>query len=182
MKRIFKYRGLLMLPPMVFITFCTWSEVENSTLVFGLGGLVFALGLGLRLWAQMHLHYRLKTRKVLTTTGPYAYVRNPIYVANTAMLVAACMLAELFWFAPIQALYCGVVYALVVRDEEAHLTAKYGAPYREYLKSIPRWLPKLRRLDVRQPSAATYFLPSVWAEVHNFLWLAPFLVKELFCR
>ncbi len=30
----------------------------------------------------MHLHYRLKTHKIITLTGPYRYVRNPIYSAT----------------------------------------------------------------------------------------------------
>ena len=79
MKTAYRFRGLLMLPPMVFVTLCTWGEVENEWVIFGVGGVVFALGVALRLWAQLHLRYRLNTRTVLTTTGPYAHVRNPMH-------------------------------------------------------------------------------------------------------
>jgi protein-S-isoprenylcysteine O-methyltransferase Ste14 len=178
---MFDLRGWLMLPPMVFIAFCTAGEVENEWLYFGLGGLVFALGLGLRVWAQMHLHYRLKVRKVLTLTGPYALVRNPIYIGNTLILAGACMLAELFWFVPIQVLYCALVYAFVVRSEEKHLADKYGSAYREYMSRVPRWLPRLglARLSAGTGVFKAYFVSSLWSEAHTLLFLGPFVVKEL---
>jgi len=168
-----------MVPPMVFITLCTWGEVENELAVFGAGGVTFALGLALRVWAQMHLHYRLRMSKTLTLTGPYAYVRNPIYIANTTMLAGSCMLAELFWFIPIQVLWCAVVYGLVVRYEETHLAKKYGRAYLEYVSRVPRWLPKVGRSDEGRPRVAGYFGPSLLAEAHNLAFLLPFLMKEL---
>lgn len=179
LRKIFKLRGYLMIPPVVFIALCSWGEIENDWLVFGLGGITFALGLALRIWAQMHIHYRLKTKKILTTTGPYAYVRNPLYIANTIILAAICLFSELFWFVPIQILYCAIVYSFVVRFEEDHLTQKYGSAYLDYAKQVPRWLPKLRSLNVEKTNANRYFIRSIAAEVYNLLLLAPFLIKEI---
>ena len=181
MRTIFKLRGWLMLIPMVFITVCTAYETENEWLCFGLGGLVFVLGLVLRVWAQMHLHYRLRIRKELTVTGPYAFVRNPIYIGNTLMLAGACMLAELFWFVPVQVLYCALVYTFVVRYEESHLADKYGGAYVEYMSRVPRWLPGLglARLSAGAGVFRAYFTASLWSEVHNLLLLSPFIIKEL---
>jgi len=171
-----------MLPPLVFIALCSLGEVENDMLVFGAGGLIFGLGLALRVWAQMHLHYRLKTKKHLTLSGPYAYVRNPVYVANTTMFAGTCILSELLWFAPIQVLYCAIVYTLVVGYEEAHLTKKYGGAYLEYVSRVPRWFPKLRRSHRRRTSLAGYFAASLLAEGPNLLLLLPFIIKELIGR
>ena len=168
-----------MVPPMVFVTLCTWGEVEEEWLVFGVGGVVFAAGLALRIWAQMHLHYRLSVRKILTTTGPYRYVRNPIYIANTTMLTAAVMLAELFWFMPIMVLYCAVVYTLVVRHEESHLLVKYGAPYQAYLDRVSRWFPGRSKDAAPAANSVRFFYPSLWAECHNLALLLPFIIKEL---
>lgn len=179
MKKIYKIRGLLMVLPMIFIALCTWNETEKETLVFGLGGAVFALGLALRIWAQMHIHHRLKVKKVLTTTGPYAYVRNPLYVANTIMLAAACMLAELFWFVPIQILYCAIIYTFVVRSEENRLSQKYGSAYLNYTNEVPRWLPRVKRLSIQEIKINKYFIPSIVAETHNLLLLMPFIIKEM---
>ena len=182
LKSIFKVRGLIMVPPMIFITLCTAGEWENNLAVFGGGGAVFMLGLSLRVWAQMHLRYRLRTHKILTVTGPYAYVRNPIYIANTAILLGACMLAELFWFLPIQLLWCAVIYTFVVRYEEARLAQKHGDAYRAYLARVPRWLPKFSPSMNFKPSTREYIGRSLLAEVHNLAILLPFVVKEIFCH
>ena len=175
---IFKRRGLLMAPAFLFLVFCTWWETESEPLVFGAGGSVFALGLALRIWAQMHLRYRLKAKKALTRTGPYRYVRNPVYVGNILLLLGCCFLAELFWFAPILLAYSLLVYRFVVRYEESHLLQKYGPAYREFLESVPRWLPGLGRLRPCQPDGGKYLLVALLAEAHNVLLLLPFAIKE----
>jgi protein-S-isoprenylcysteine O-methyltransferase Ste14 len=179
MKLIYRLRGWLMVPPMIFIVLCTRHECENALLVWGLGGLTFAWGLALRLWSQMHLHYRIRVKKMLTVTGPYAYVRNPIYIANTTMFAAICMLAELFWFVPILVLYCGVIYALAIRYEESRLLRKYGSAYQEYASRVPRVFPKLRWSNSKAGSVRHYVLPSVLVEAHNLLFLLPLAIKEL---
>jgi protein-S-isoprenylcysteine O-methyltransferase Ste14 len=171
-----------MVPPVLFITLCVRAECENRLLVWGLGGLTFALGLALRLWAQIHLHYRLKVPKTLTVTGPYAYVRNPMYIANTIILVAACMFAELFWFAPIFVLYCAAVYAFAIRYEEARLLRRYGTAYAEYARRVPRVFPKFARPAPAGASVSAYLFPSILAEAHNLLFLLPFVLKELLGR
>jgi protein-S-isoprenylcysteine O-methyltransferase Ste14 len=159
---------------------CTWGECEHELLMATLGGAVFLCGALLRLWAQMHLHYRLKARKRLTRTGPYALVRNPIYIANTLLLLGLCIGSEVLWLLPLVLLYCGVVYTFVVRQEEAHLAAKYGPPYREYLSQVPRWVPRLGSWGgVRGRMGHEFLWPSIAAELHLLLWLAVPLAKEL---
>ncbi len=181
LRLVFKLRGLLMLPPVVFVTLSTQWETENEFLVFGLGGCVLGLGLLLRLLSQMHLRYRLRTKTILTTTGPYALSRNPIYVGNTLILVGTCLLCEMLWFAPVMLGWCALVYALVVRHEEAHLAGKYGQPYLDYVASVPRWAPwRLAKCIAIPERAARPFLgPSILAEAHSLLFLVLPVVKEL---
>jgi len=168
-----------MVPPIIFATLCTWKEVENELVVFGLGGIIFAAGMLLRIWSQLHLHHRLKVKKILTTTGPYAYVRNPLYVANTMILVAATMIAELFWLAPLMLIYCAIIYNLVVRFEESRLIEKYGTAYKDYLAGVPRWLPRLKYVPEAVTVNRRFLLPSLKVELHNLLLLLPFIIKEM---
>ncbi|MCJ7543717.1 MAG: isoprenylcysteine carboxylmethyltransferase family protein [Phycisphaerae bacterium] len=181
MKVIYKLRGLLMAPLMIFVTLCTWGETDNDLLAWGIGGATFAVGLALRVWAQVHLRYRLKVRKTLTTTGPYACVRNPSYIGNTIILSGVCMLTGMFWFVPVQLVYCAAVYSLVVRYEEAYLATTFGAPYLEYCSAVPRWFPRWRALQTRA-DMGSYLIPSLLAEAHNLLYLLLFAVKELAVR
>jgi hypothetical protein len=113
----------------------------------------------------------------LTTTGPYSFIRNPIYVGNTLMCLGATITSELLWLAPITLFYCFSIYSLVVQYEEKHLLEKYGEPYQRYLSEIPRWLPRairFRNLELIN----RYFLTSVFAEIHCPLLLLPFAFKE----
>jgi protein-S-isoprenylcysteine O-methyltransferase Ste14 len=178
-KWVFKLRGVVMAPPIIFAVLCTWSETDNPLLNFSVGGAFFIAGWFLRIWSQMHLHYRLKIHKVLTETGPYVYVRNPIYIGNTLMLVGAVIMSGLLWFAPVMLVYCAIVYSLVVRFEELHLLDKYGDSYADFISKIPRWMPKFHGsaapaiIDVRQ-----FLVSSILAEAPSLLLLLPFIVKE----
>jgi len=159
----------------------TWKEVEKDVVVWSLGGVVFGAGLCLRIYSQMHLHHRLKIPKILTTTGPYAYIRNPLYVANTLLLTGVAFMSELLWFVPLMLVHCAIIYSFVARYEEARLTVKYGATYTEYFNQVPRWFPKLRHLQEKSSTKTLQFLvPSLFAEMHNLLLVIPFLIKEAF--
>jgi len=176
---IYKKRGLLVVPPVVFMALCTWKEVENHVLILGLGGAVFGAGLYLRIWSQLHIHHRLRIHKILTTTGPYVYIRNPLYVGNTLLLTGAAFLSELFWFAPLMFVYSAIVYSFVVRYEEAKLSKKYGALYMDYFNRVPRWFPRLRGLQKASSAEMRRLLGvSILAEMHNLLLVTPFLLKE----
>jgi protein-S-isoprenylcysteine O-methyltransferase Ste14 len=82
--------------------------------------------------------------KELVITGPYHYVRNPIYVG--VMLI---FLGHFLWFG-YWALLIYMVFAFigvhffVVLYEEPTLKRKFGATYEEYLRRVPRWIPRFR--------------------------------------
>lgn len=174
----YKLRGVLMAPWLVFMMFSTYWECERYW-VIPVGLAVFAVGFAIRVWSQMHLHYRLKVHKVLTTTGPYRFVRNPIYIANTLILLAACIVSELLWLAPFLLVWCALVYSLVVRHEERHLTSKYGQAYLDYLNDVPRWLPRVPPLIQPHVTVRQFAVRSVGAELYCFLYILPFVVKEI---
>lgn len=82
--------------------------------------------------------------KELVTTGPYRYVRNPIYVG--VMLI---FLGHFLWFGYWALLIYSVcawigVDFFVVFYEEPTLKKKFGTVYEEYLRNVPRWIPKVR--------------------------------------
>ena len=181
----YKIRGILMAPPFLFLLVTFVGETERDGLVWPIGLVLFGIGVLVRIWAQMHLHYRLRIRKTLTTTGPYAYLRNPIYVANTTMLLGLTVMSELLWFLPLMLVWCMAVYSLVVRREEAHLSGKYVQPYKNYMQSVPRWLPRIggsRQHRDRPTHASNFLWESILAELHCFLLLIPLVGKEALSR
>lgn len=81
--------------------------------------------------------------KVVVARGPYAYVRNPMYVAALLVLVGE---AWLFGSGLLLA-YAGVVFSIfhawVVFYEEPTLRRKFGESYADYVRRVPRWVPRL---------------------------------------
>ena len=82
--------------------------------------------------------------KELVITGPYRFVRNPIYVG-----VLLIFLGHFLWSGYIALLDYAIaafigVHILVVLYEERALKEKFGAAYTDYLKRVPRWIPRFR--------------------------------------
>ena len=182
-KMFFKLRGILMVPPLLFALLCHWHELENPLFTWIPGSFLFSLGILLRFWSQIHLKYRLKVPKKLTNTGPYAIVRNPIYIGNSLIIVGLILMLELLWFAPIAAIWCFGIYTLVISYEEKHLINKYGSKYIDYLNTVPRWIPKLDSFkqalsESKEAINHNLLLSSIIAEIHCLIWLIIPLYKE----
>jgi len=173
----YRFRSILVTPPLIFASFCFFRETEGF--VWPLGISIFIFGFLLRLWAQQHLHYRLKIRKQLTTTGPYRFVRNPVYMGNILIGLGATFVSELVWMVPITLLWYAIVYRFVVRYEETHLSEKYGEAYQRFKSEVPRWFPRFPRF-LKLELLNSFFYASVLKESHCFLILFPYIVKELF--
>jgi protein-S-isoprenylcysteine O-methyltransferase Ste14 len=80
----------------------------------------------------------------LMTTGPYAYTRNPMYVAELALWLGwATLFGSLVTLLGFVVLT--VVIILVLPWEERGLEAQFGETYRQYQARVPRWLGRTRR-------------------------------------
>lgn len=174
----FRHRGVLVAPPLILALLCFRDEMEAPRLFWPLGLSLVFLGVALRIWAQEHLHHRLRMPMHLTTTGPYAFVRNPLYIGNTLIYAGATVTSELFWMAPLTLLWCLGIYSLVVRYEEAQLLEQYGEPYRQYRREVPRWWPRTLAFKNRG-LVNQYFGAAVVAEMHCLLIIFPYVLKEM---
>jgi protein-S-isoprenylcysteine O-methyltransferase Ste14 len=92
------------------------------------GAAIGALGEALRIWAAGHLE---KGREV-TTSGPYALTRHPLYAGSTLMGIGFAIAAHSVAVAILVAAYLGITLTAAVRSEEAHLTDKFGEQYPAY--------------------------------------------------
>lgn len=131
--------------------FFSFSDVllADSAMVAGL--LLLVLGYSGTIWCYRILgdSWRIginrKERTDLIRTGPYRFVRHPIYAFQIVMLVgAAFLLPTLFSLLMLCIhLLCVIVKAT---DEELYLSAVHGATYQEYAARTGRLLPRLSRL------------------------------------
>jgi protein-S-isoprenylcysteine O-methyltransferase Ste14 len=76
----------------------------------------------------------------LVISGPFAFTRNPIYLANTTLVIAIGLIVGSVWF-PVLAVVAAIATTqLAIKGEERHLAARFGKKYRDYAARVRRWL------------------------------------------
>jgi protein-S-isoprenylcysteine O-methyltransferase Ste14 len=101
---------------------------DPTSLSLALGAVVGAAGEAVRIWAAGHLE---KGREV-TTSGPYALTRHPLYLGSSLLGAGFAIAARSLAVAAIVFAYLAVTIFAAVRSEEAHLTEKFGGTYPAY--------------------------------------------------
>lgn len=80
----------------------------------------------------------------LVATGPYGWVRNPMYVGAGTALTGAALFYQSAALVAFAAGFLVVTHIFVVFYEEPTLERTFGARYADYRNAVPRWLPKWR--------------------------------------
>src|SRR5262245_56540733 len=81
----------------------------------------------------------------LVVQGLYRYVRNPMYLSVTTIVLGELMLTRSRALLAYWAIWFAVVNAFVIGYEEPALREQFGTSYERYTKSVPRWIPRLGR-------------------------------------
>jgi protein-S-isoprenylcysteine O-methyltransferase Ste14 len=156
---LFKRRTWLPLP--LALGLLLIPSQHQPTLLLDLGGAcLVAAGELVRLWGVRQIGAISRTRSdrlgPLVDGGPFAYVRNPLYLGNIGLWCGFAINAGLPWLAPPLAAILGFEYHAIVRWEEGLLEARVGDAYRDYTARVPRWVPALAS-PARARSAASHF-------------------------
>ncbi|HEX6822271.1 MAG TPA: isoprenylcysteine carboxylmethyltransferase family protein [Candidatus Sulfotelmatobacter sp.] len=81
--------------------------------------------------------------KFLVTTALHRYVRNPMYIGVALLILGESVIfrsLHLFLYA---AAMVAIAHLFVILYEEPTLRRQFGESYEEYLRTVPRWVPKL---------------------------------------
>ena len=109
----------------------TLALARPSPASLAAGFAVAAAGEAFRIWAAGHLE---KSREV-TRSGPYRWVRHPLY-AGSALMAAGAMIAARHWaVAVLVTLYMVVTISAAIATEEAFLRRTFGDAYDRYAAS-----------------------------------------------
>ncbi len=117
-----------------------------------IGACVGLLGLAIRSYAAGYLH----KQAVLTTTGPYARTRNPLYFGSSILALGAAIAMNSWVSASLVLLYFALVYTLVMRREEIELRRHHGPAFDAYANSVPLFFPRLTTPTQPAATAATF--------------------------
>ncbi len=80
----------------------------------------------------------------LVVRGLYRYVRNPMYLSVTAIVLGEVLLARSTALGVYWAVWFACANIFVIGYEEPTLRQQFGASYDEYTKQVGRWLPRFR--------------------------------------
>lgn len=113
----------------------------------GIGAIISLLGESFRFWGVASIGSISRTRQRavgrLMDRGAFSIVRNPLYVGNFLLSLGLVVAsgAEPRIALPAYVVFFATQYFFIVRWEESVLREELGAPYLDFLRRVPRWLP-----------------------------------------
>lgn len=129
--------------PLILILF---MSAEPSVFSATLGTLVLVAGEIFRIYTVGFIGTVSRTRsgslgQKLVTNGPFAYVRNPLYLGNFLIVSGFGIYSGHLWFLFLTWTLFAAQYHFVVKYEESLLKARFGMEYEQYQRDVPAWFP-----------------------------------------
>ena len=141
----FKYRSYTPIPFLLLMVI--FAEPSIISMIIG-----FAIAISgelMRFWGVSWAGSETRTTggvggTYLIISGPFAFVRNPLYVGNILLYTGIGIMSwSLFPYLQIVALlFFAAQYHFIVLEEEKFLKEKFGEAYKNYFKSVPGFIPR----------------------------------------
>ena len=151
---MFKYRSYTPIP---FVIVMGWLA-EPSVLSLVIGFAIVLIGEALRFWGVSIVGAETRTTGAvggtyLITNGPFAYMRNPLYVGNMLLYagVGVMSMALFPWLLIVAVAWFYFQYYLIVTKEEEYLAERFAAEYDDYRRQVGRFWPRLTAFKAPHP-------------------------------
>lgn len=131
----------------IWLAHPTWRSIIFGSSIAVIGTIIRALASG-----------HVRKNEQLTTTGPYAYTRNPLYLGSLIIALGFTLASRSWTIAAIAAAMLVVIYIPVIRSEEIFLRAHFPE-FDDYCRNVPRLFP---RLKLAQGSAGSFSAHLYW--------------------
>lgn len=126
--------------PLGFATAVAYIVLARPTRnSIAIGAAVAVAGLMIRAVASGHV----RKNQELTTSGPYAHTRNPLYFGSLILASGFVIAARSWWVVLIVCSLLVAIYFPVIRAEEEFLEGRFPE-FAEYRRNVPRLFPRIR--------------------------------------
>lgn len=132
-----RWNGIIILLLLPAFAYSVFLPLEPGSPWFSIGVALWAMGHGVLLIALRD--FREAPLDEPVTHGIYQFSRHPIYLSNILRLVGTGM-ASMSWAFLLLMISIVIIVNSVARIEEEYCIRRYGDPYREYVRSTPRWI------------------------------------------
>jgi protein-S-isoprenylcysteine O-methyltransferase Ste14 len=103
------------------------------------GMILIIMGESIRIWAAGHL----QKNELLTVSGPYAYVKNPLYIGTILITIGFCILADnIYLLAASTFVFCFHYIPYKKKVEGDRLRRIFGAQFEDYDQKVPEYIPR----------------------------------------
>ena len=152
---LFRFRSFTPVPVIALLAWLLWrgrgaSAGAAEPFLHALGPLVALAGQAFRFYVlglvpegtsgQGHA----LEASTLNTRGPYAHVRNPLYVGNLLIVLGLLLFAHDVLAAVLALAFFFGEYFFIIRAEESFLRQRFGAAFDAWCQHVHRWVPRLR--------------------------------------
>jgi len=104
-----------------------------------IGMFLIFLGESIRIWAAGHL----QKNEMLTVSGPYSYVKNPLYIGSILITAGFCILADnIYLLTAAFFMFCFHYIPYKKKVEGDRLKRIFGNQYEDYDEKVPEYLPR----------------------------------------
>lgn len=134
----------------------TWTSIAA-------GAVIAAVGVWIRGFASGYV----KKNEELTTTGPYAHTRNPLYLGSVVIGIGFAVAALSWWVVIAIVVLYVAIYVPVIRGEEAFLSARFPQ-FAQYAASVPRLLPRVTPAQVGAAGERGRFSPELYMKHREY--------------
>ncbi len=156
--KFFKYRSYTPIPFLLLMFL--YEDANIWSLIAGF--VIAAAGEMIRLWGVSWAGSETRTTgtvggSFLVVSGPFAHVRNPLYLGNMLMYLGLGIMSfAVFPYLQIVALlFFFIQYYFIVKEEEGYLSKTFGKGYEDFVNNVPRFIPRISAYKVKnieQPS------------------------------
>jgi len=141
--------------------FVLLAKPRPDTLI--IGAAVSLLGLGLRAWASGHI----RKNDDLTTSGPYAHTRNPLYLGSFLLGLGFTIASARWILALVFAALFLSIYLPVMRVEASTLAEIFEGNYQDYANRVPLFFPQFARYQDDR-NKATHFDAQLYLRYREY--------------
>jgi protein-S-isoprenylcysteine O-methyltransferase Ste14 len=123
-----------------------WFARPLSGILFAIGWLMIAAFVALTISAILTMFQAGTTLSPdrgmdqLVTDGPFFFTRNPLYLADTMLILGIGLVSGIVWFLVLAVLAAFAVQKLAIEREERYLQARFGKIYLDYARRVRRWI------------------------------------------
>ncbi|HUC96024.1 MAG TPA: isoprenylcysteine carboxylmethyltransferase family protein [Candidatus Saccharimonadia bacterium] len=128
-----------------FPSFYKDYQVTNNELLIVIGFCLFLLGLALSMWARLHIGRNWgmpmtkKEHPQLVTSGPYKFIRHPIYSGLLLAFLGSGLAGNTFWLTFLAFSLIYFIYSAKI--EEKNMTSEFGKTYLDYKDKTKMLIP-----------------------------------------